>query len=436
MCVALTLSLVAGRMKKANVLPKALTTVETLGCVNVICSDKTGTLTENRMTVVSVGFVDQRYTSEEVQTLMSGNDQSQSGQLAMLRSFGRQLGICNDAIFEHQVAVVEKPTTEDSKSRPANGNATDVAILRFSDSLEPVEATRRESPRVAFVAFNSRTKWMMTAISVGDGLYDVIFKGAPDVLLPYCESYVAGQESQERLDEAAQGRIAATQETWARQGQRVLMLAYRRMAIPQDLLDGPAHDDILAKTALSDGLCLVGLVGITDPPRAEIPQTVSECRRAGSRFMMVTGDFKLTAAAIAQSCGILSSDTPFEPVTMSKAQPAEDGRAWLQGGLVLQGVDIDQLSEDDWNIVCRFEEIVFARTTPEQKLRIVRHFQKRDSIVAVTGDGVNDAAALKSADVGIALAGGSDVAIESADLVLMGSFSAIVYVGHWTMITG
>ena len=430
MCVALALSLIAGRMKKANVLPKALTTVETLGCVNVICSDKTGTLTENRMTVVSVGFVDKRYTLEEVQGITTDGGKTSHDESEMLRAFGKQLGICNDAIYEHQVFASEKPTAEELKTRPANGNATDVAILRFSDSFESVEAVRRENPRVAFVAFNSRSKWMMTAISAGDGQYDVIFKGAPDVLLPSCTTYTSGpgQDQEEQLDAAAQGRIAATQEAWARQGQRVLMLAYKRMSLTQDFLDTPAHDDILAKNALSEGLCLVGLVGITDPPRPEIPQTVSECRRAGSRFMMVTGDFKLTAAAIAQKCGILTTDSPFDVSTMSKAQPAEEGRAWLKGGLVLQGSDIDKLSDEDWNTVCQFEEIVFARTTPEQKLRIVNHFQKRDSIVAVTGDGVNDAAALKSADVGIALAGGSDVAIESADLVLMGSFSAILYV--------
>lgn len=431
--VALTLALVAKRMKAVNVLPKSLTTVETLGCVTVICSDKTGTLTENKMAVESVGFVDGSMTRSEAQAAAAaGGDQTGNARSLAVHSLTLCSAICNDAQFTSSVPSketdekIQQPVTGE---QPVNGNATDAAILRFADSVSPVEGLRRLHPRVSAIPFNSRNKWMLTVMAVDGtkGEYEIMLKGAPDVLIPHCTRAVSTISSEPvELDGEHRQAVISQQETWARQGQRVLVMASKRLRMDPQIFETSAQEEQLAKLALHD-LTLIGLVGIMDPPRADIPHTVSECRRSGSRFMMVTGDFKLTAAAIGQKVGILTSTIdPYFLENMKDARELTE-RGWLSGGLVLQGTDIDKLSEEDWDVVCKFEEIVFARTTPEQKLRIVNHFQKRDdNVVAVTGDGVNDAAALKAADVGIAMGGGSDVAIEAADLVLLGDFSSIV----------
>ncbi|KAG6843307.1 hypothetical protein H0H93_001457, partial [Arthromyces matolae] len=177
-----------------------------------------------------------------------------------------------------------------------------------------------------------------------------------------------------------------------------------------------------------EGLTVVGLLGLMDPPRPEAAHTVKECRRAGMRFFMVTGDFGLTASAIGRQIGIIT--TAGEPDGLSdvtklmndllvdnKCLPScRNPLNRVQKSLVLQGRDLLLLTDKHWDIVTRYEEIIFARTTPEQKLGIVNAFRTRDNVVAVTGDGVNDAPALKAADVGIAVVTGSDVAIEAADL--------------------
>lgn len=176
---------------------------------------------------------------------------------------------------------------------------------------------------------------------------------------------------------------------------------------------------------------VVGLVGIVDPPRPEIPDVVKTCRGAGIRLFMVTGDFQLTAEAIARQCGIVTSEKvlhydDLHSLELPVYDTHADNDARPQHALSLSGPDMMKFSEADWEQVCRFDEIVFSRTTPEQKLRIVKEFQARDECVGMTGDDVNDAPSLKQADIGIAMGGGSAVAHESADMVLLESFSSIV----------
>ncbi|OAX77218.1 hypothetical protein ACJ72_08486, partial [Emergomyces africanus] len=177
-----------------------------------------------------------------------------------------------------------------------------------------------------------------------------------------------------------------------------------------------------------EDLTFVGLVGLVDPVREEIPAVVRTLRTAGIRIMMVTGDFKLTALAIAVDCGIIKTTPPLihglaelDRGFISSPEKLESLRS-----IVISGPELMTLNESQWEQLCKYEEIVFARTTPEQKLRIVKEFQARENIVAMTGDGVNDAPALKAADVGVALGSGSDIAIEAADMVLLDSFAAIV----------
>lgn len=463
--VAFTLSLVARRMRDAKVLPKSLSVVETLGCVNVICSDKTGTLTENRMSVVSTAFVGHALPVDMLVHKSAGMENDD--QAAAEHTFHRCMTLCNDAAFESvgdddvSNEGDEKHNHTSIKNRKVQGNATDVAVLRLAATIPGFETVQRMNERVFTLPFNSKNKFMLTVTQSSDrkdvsnveAPYDLMVKGAPDVLLPRCNACLTPSGSTQPLTEEAKRQLVSQQEAWSRDGQRVIMLARRDFgtsAIPNTT---PFEDE--AVMASQSDLIVIGILGILDPPRAEIRQTVADCRRSGARFFMVTGDFGLTAAAIAKQCGIYSGSVEPDRVAQfaekgylprqsnvgnetSSTTDVEKGVQFGQGAdepisgevinssLLIEGSEMNNLTEPQWNIICRYDEIVFARTTPEQKLSIVNNLRQRGFVVAVTGDGVNDAPALKAADVGIAMVGGSDVAIEAADLVLMGSFASIV----------
>ncbi|KAK3680820.1 putative K, P-type ATPase [Podospora appendiculata] len=441
--VALTLMMIARRMTSANILSKGLSVVETLGCVNVICSDKTGTLTQNQMHVNSAAFVDKQFSSPddvyaEPDVHDVPRDQSARGQSIV--KLHQAASLCNDATFDP--TSLHLPLRE----RVVQGNATDAAVLRFCAAGDTLDGFRGlgSSARVFEIPFNSKNKWMLTMFRVAQadtavseskpgGQYQVFVKGAPDVLLPACTSYWSGESNTVvALDEAARSAFKVYQDKLSRNAERVIVLCEKTM-VPSNPPGSNAFSEEVAHNAIID-LTVVGILGITDPPRAETASTVAECRRAGIRFFMVTGDYGLTAAAIARDIGIFTSLA--EPDTfaiihtnldhyavseMRKARLAGDSRS-----LLLEGPSVAQLTPTDWDRVCEYDEIVFARTTPEQKLRIVNEFRQRDNVVAVTGDGVNDAPALRAADVGVAVVTGSDVAIEAADLVLLDKFDSIV----------
>lgn len=247
-----------------------------------------------------------------------------------------------------------------------------------------------------------------------------------------CSSYLSADGQTHPLDTAAKATLVATQEEWSRKGQRVILIA-RRLAPDFLKIDSPQiEEDIL--TATSSDLVVVGLIGILDPPRHDTKHTVEEIRRCGARVFMVTGDFSLTACSIAQQCDIFRGTHDPDRITDFEAKGrqsdyekvADDRMAYIMASLLVEGKEIPMITDDQWNIICKYEEIVFARTTPEQKLRIVTELMNRDAVVAVTGDGVNDAPALKAASIGIAMVSGSEVAMEASDLVLMGNFSSII----------
>ncbi|KAJ5782386.1 hypothetical protein N7457_004160 [Penicillium paradoxum] len=419
--VALTLMMIAQRMKKTNILPKGLSTVETLGCVNVLCSDKTGTLTQNRMFVKSLGMVDREYSLEDLMSGALGKVELPEGLCDMLRASV----LCNDATFDP--TTLSLPIHE----RAVNGNATDAAVLRFGESVGLTSPTLlAEYERVHQVPFNSKNKWMLTLHRDPKSTKEFIIyvKGAPDVLLDRCATYWSAVHNAVRpLDTEARERFSDFQVKLSRRAERVIVICQRRY-IPRSAPGSNEFSDEMIEHGVQD-LTVLGIFGIVDPPRTETASTVAACRRAGIRFFMVTGDFGLTAAAIAREIGIF--DGKAEPDTaedlkdkLEKSMDVEVPKS--RHSLLLEGPNLSSLTSENWDRVCSYDEIVFARTTPEQKLRIVTELQARGYVVAVTGDGVNDAPALRAADVGVAVGSGSDVAIEAADLVLLDRFDSII----------
>lgn len=452
--IALTASMtiVANIMKKNNVLCKSLRTVETLGSVGVICSDKTGTLTKNKMTVTNacVGSETMAANAAAERFSAGGEAEKLSSALKQVRSLS---GVCNDAEFD----VVDMD--EALEKRKVIGDATDSAVLRFSESLGSVLQSRSLWDTTARIPFNSKNKFLAKILAMPGsdrtGLQEALspdeanrfqpedrllmIKGAPDILVERCASIVTADGTVAPLDRAAYERVCKIKDDWSARGQRVILMARKVVPAPAE---EPSEEAVMELA--KDNLTLVGLLAIVDPPRDEIPEVVRTLRGAGIRVFMVTGDFKLTAQAIAAECGIItrlphdvhdiahldggSKAASLDSTTKDPAFDASptDRPSPLPKAIVVSGGDLQALSESQWNQLAQYDEIVFARTTPEQKLRIVNEFQQREQVVAMTGDGVNDAPSLKAADVGIAIAGGSDIAMEAADMVLLDSFSGIV----------
>ncbi|KAE9367518.1 calcium ATPase [Stipitochalara longipes BDJ] len=454
--IALTASLTitANLMRKNKILCKSLKTVETLGAVSVICSDKTGTLTKNKMYVTdcSIGMhnMDPQTARDEMYQYGQPVENGRSNAVSQLRSLA---GLCNAGEFD--AATMKLPLHE----RKINGDATDQAILRFSESLGPVSELRQMWKKTFELAFNSKNKYMIRTLELvqeeGLGLalpsteastfrpQDTLLmiKGAPDILIGRCTKYTTIEGDSQVLDDATRAKVEEIKNTWSSQGRRVILLA-RKTVCKEQIRAMPTSSQFEEEVLhhARDGLTLVGIVGIVDPPRDEIPSVVKILRGAGIRIFMVTGDFALTAQAIATECGIITNPPHLvknisalsrdDAYSISDSDPEKKAIQVSpdapKTSIVLSGHEMIALNEYQWEQLCRYDEIVFARTTPEQKLRIVREFQGRDEIVGMTGDGVNDAPSLKAADIGIALGSGSDIAIEAADMVLLESFSAVV----------
>jgi Ca2+-transporting ATPase len=364
--VTISLALGARKMIRQNALVRKLPAVETLGSVTYVCSDKTGTLTQNRMTVEEVYTDGRLLTPAQLEPASNGE-------------LFTALALCNDAAADATGELLGDPTE------------TALCLMARQAGFDK-KALEDGLPRVAEIPFDSERKCMTTFHRRGDGSFVSFTKGAMDVLLDRAEA-MAARGGSIPLDagalEQVNGRMAAD-------GLRVLAIAMRKWD------DLPAD---LSPEAVESELTLLGLAGMLDPPREEAREAVRLCRTAGIRPVMITGDHPLTAMAIARRLGIL-----------------EDG-----GREVITGRELEQLSEGEFGE--RVEHLrVYARVAPEQKLRIVKALQERGEFVAMTGDGVNDAPALKRADIGIAMGiTGTDVTKEASHMVLLDdNFATIV----------
>ena len=346
------------RMVKRNAIVKKLPAVETLGSASVICSDKTGTLTQNKMTVEKV-FCDGNLVKLE-----------ESADMIDIQKLVYASMLCND--------------TKISEDDKLTGDPTETALVDMAFKLDFDPSVYGMFPRVAEIPFDSDRK-LMTTVHEENGKYVVYTKGGVDELLANCNSYILEGDIKTDLEEYKE-IIRKYNMEMAQNALRVLAMAYK-------VLDHkPTAEEI---KELESNLTYIGMVGMIDPPRLEVKDAVQECKEAGIKTVMITGDHKITAIAIAKSLGILENDD--EAIT---------------------GTELEEMSDEELIRNVR-KYSVYARVSPEHKVRIVKAWQANGEIVAMTGDGVNDAPSLKIADIGCAMGVvGTDVAKEAADVIL------------------
>lgn len=375
--LTITLAIGVQAMARRNAIVRRLPAIETLGSVSVICSDKTGTLTRNEMMVASVLTADHLFALEGEGYAPHGalkleKDDVSPADHSTLSHLARAAGLCNDA------ALRLKDGTWHVEGDPMEG-----ALLAFAGKMNlDIRAEQSDWARVDAIPFDARHRFMATLNRTADGHALVLVKGAPERILSMCQSQQGSNGDLKPVDAVYWNDKA---EEIAAKGQRVLAFAHLSVAADHAALD---HKDV-------DGtLVLLGMVGMIDPPRAEAITAVAECHEAGIRVKMITGDHAKTAAAIGKQIGLKNPDK------------------------VLTGAHLDAMDDADLRQAV-LDCDIFARTSPEHKLRLVMALQSHGMTVAMTGDGVNDAPALKRADAGIAMGQkGSEAAKEAAELVL------------------
>ncbi len=365
--VTIVLALGTQKMARENAIVKKLKAVEGLGSVSVICSDKTGTLTQNKMTVKKL------YTDNKVLNSTELNLENEVEKQAVLMGI-----LCNDA-----------STTDEEKI----GDPTEIALVDLGEIYNMDELSlRKEYSRIGEIPFDSERKIMSTVHRVKDRTL-MVTKGAPDVLIDRISKIQTSSGIMD-ITEEDKSRIEMANEDFSETGLRVLAVTYKEIDIDKTELDLNQENDLV----------FVALTAMMDPPREESARAISSCIKAGIRTVMITGDHKITASAIAREIGILKDKDE-----------------------AVEGYELDSLSDEE--LKEKVDKVsVYARVSPEHKIRIVKAWQEKDNIVAMTGDGVNDAPALKQADIGIAMGiTGTEVSKDAASMVLMDdNFATIV----------
>lgn len=355
--VTIVLSVGTNKMAKQHAIMRNLPAVETLGSTSVICTDKTGTLTQNKMTVVD-SFLPTQGSKELT-------DLTQADQKLLLNA----MVLCNDSSFSQEGQLL--------------GDPTEVALIAYSDKIGyPYQDLREKSPRLAEFPFDSERK-LMSTINDFEGQKTIFVKGGPDVLFNRCNQVFLDGKVQEFTPELKE-KFQAQNEAFSQKALRVLAYAYK-----------PVSDDKTELTLTDENdLILIGLSAMIDPPREAVYDSIAEAKKAGIKTIMITGDHKTTAQAIAKDIGLMNEED-----------------------MALTGQELDALTEDELRE--NLEKIsVYARVSPENKIRIVRAWQNEHQVTAMTGDGVNDAPALKQANIGIAMGSGTDVAKDASSMIL------------------
>ena len=376
--ITLALAVGARALARAGALVKRLSAVETLGSTTVICTDKTGTLTENRMQVERVWTPSGEGLTETV------TDAS------VMVALGEALAACSNAEL----------ATASSNSAPSDrGDPTEIALLHLAAALgQDISVAHRSGARATQYHFDPALKLMSTLdkSEAPDERFWLHTKGSPEAVIARCTSIIGPNGQVQTLTATDRARVTRVVNDYAGRALRVLAIAQRPLphGLPTDRADAEQQ------------LTLLGVVALTDPPRKEVPQAVAQCHRAGIRIVVITGDHRLTALAVARQVGICGQDT--EVLTGAELATMRD-------------TELEQLLRDHHNVL-------FARSSPEDKLRITEALQANGDVVAMTGDGVNDAPALHRSDIGVAMGrSGTDVAREAATMVLTDdNFATIV----------
>ncbi|KAL1893764.1 High affinity Ca2+/Mn2+ P-type ATPase-like protein [Sporothrix stenoceras] len=435
--VTVTLALGVHRMAGRNAIVRKMPKVETLGSVNVVCTDKTGTLTMNHMTVTKLWY----FGRESPVEVDAEEDASEAKPDAAATRILRIGNIANNARLSRRYrengagarAVLSSTLNQEDGPLSVSrwvGQPTDVAVMDLVDRYKEHDVRDAIGPRVVETPFSSERKWM--GVTIGSNNNDnkndkefAYIKGALDRVLEACDTYVSSDGREIVLDGKRKQEAIEEADKLASQGLRVIAFASgpvsnksakSRAAAAANAADKNGHHHVAFSEEPYKGLTFAGLVGMSDPPRPGVGRSIRKLMRGGVKVIMITGDAETTALAIGHQLG------------MSIARPVEHAANQVAVHPVLRGEDVEALSEEDLAQAMQ-QTTIFARTNPDHKMKIIRALQARGDIVAMTGDGVNDAPALKKADIGIAMGRhGTDVAKEAADMILTDDdFSTILH---------
>ncbi len=378
LAVAVTVILVVGmqRILKKKALVKRLLAAEVLGSTTIICTDKTGTLTKGQMQIEYIDGIDSRYSLDDLKSGKSSFKKSPFLKHLIMNSI-----LCSDAVIFKEKGKVE-----------FEGTPTEKALLHMAYNAGfDIDRLRDKHKRLDVISFNSRNKYMV--VLSGNGDKNIIYiKGALEKVLSFCDRVLRDNGRKETLRDEDKEKIIEKASSYSREGKRILSFAFRE-----------TKDSVLDKNSDPAGFVFLGFVVIYDPLRKSVEKVIEICREAGVKVAIVTGDYPVTAQAVAKQIGIPSSSKH-----------------------ILTGDRLSGMSDEELDRVV--DKIhIYARVVPEDKLRIVKSLQRKGEVVAMTGDGVNDAPALKQADIGVALGSGTEVAKDASDMILLdNNFNTIV----------
>lgn len=405
------LTIAAKKLAKSKVLVKNLDGVETLGAITMLATDKTGTLTQNVMTVAEIWYYDLCFNAEAAE---------QTPPFEMLL---HAVALCSRS------EIIQTENGDSHANVKISGNATDVGLFRFAAKFIDIPEFRKDHALLHEVPFDSTRKWQLTVnrytvSSVETSQIKVFLKGAPERVIEKCKFFLENSSKIPTSIEFHQ-KYNAIYKKLASEGQRLISFAFADLgqikSAEKDYFDASEFD------TESVDFVFIGLVGLLDPPKPEVAQAIKTCQTAGIQVVMVTGDSSLTAEAIARKIGIIKGQTK-EQAAQKACVAVEQVSAEAYDACVVNGEMLNEFTDADWNEIFTKRELVFARTTPQQKLAIVTESQKRGHIVGVSGDGINDSPALKAADMGISMnLSASDVSKDAAGMVLLDDrFASIV----------